>query len=254
MHTSTSPQYAMIASLDVARKQMVMEGYKLLSRTLALAEELRTQISSTGVFRVLDLAELLPEEVKNDGVTLDPTKVTVDISTCGYTVEDLQRELFTRFNIQVEKSTFNTLSLLLTIGTTRSKVSRLYDALMRIAREGRAPRRLYQASDIPEFTALRFLPRDAYYCGGEPLPILDDKDNVNKALVDRVCADQITPYPPGIPVLVPGQIVTRAVLDYLAGLLRSQKRMELHGIVHDGYIPCLRVVKASEERGLKGLG
>ena len=253
MHTSTSPQYAMIASLDVARKQMVMEGYKLLSRTLALAQELRSQISTTGVFRVLDLEELLPDEVRHDDVTLDPTKVTVDISTCGYTVEDLQRELFTRFNIQVEKSTFNTLSLLLTIGTTRSKVSRLYDALMRIAREGRAPRRLYQAPDIPKFTALKFLPRDAYYCGGEPLPILDDRDNINKALVDRVCADQITPYPPGIPVLVPGQIVTREVLDYLGGLLRSQKRMELHGIVHDGYIPCLRVLKASEERGLKRL-
>ncbi|MGE5792897.1 MAG: aminotransferase class I/II-fold pyridoxal phosphate-dependent enzyme [Bacteroidota bacterium] len=253
MHTSTSPQYAMIASLDVARKQMVMEGYKLLSRTLALAQELRAQINSTGVFRVLELDELLPAEVKHDAILLDPTKVTVDISTCGYTVEDLQRELFTRFNIQVEKSTFNTLTLLLTIGTTRSKVSRLYDALMRIAREGRAPRRLYQAPDIPEFTALRFLPRDAYYCGGEALPILDDKDNVNKALVERVCADQITPYPPGIPVLVPGQIVTREVLDYLAGLLRSQKRMELHGIVHDGYIPCLRVLKVAEERGLKRL-
>ena len=253
MHTSTSPQYAMIASLDVARKQMVMEGYKLLSRTLALAQELRSQINSTGVFRVLDLAELLPDEVKGDGITLDPTKVTVDISTCGYTVEDLQRELFTRFNIQVEKSTFNTLTLLLTIGTTRSKVSRLYDALMRIAREGRAPRRLYQAPDIPEFTTLRCLPRDAYYCGGEALPILDEKDNINKTLVDRVCADQITPYPPGIPVLVPGQIVTREVLDYLAGLLRSQKRMELHGIVHDGYIPCLRVLKVAEERGLRRL-
>jgi arginine decarboxylase len=253
MHTSTSPQYAMIASLDVARKQMVMEGYKLLSRTLALAQELRAQINSTGVFRVLELEELVPDEVKHDGIRLDPTKVTVDISTCGYTVEDLQRELFTRFNIQVEKSTFNTLTLLLTIGTTRSKVSRLYDALMRIAREGRAPRRLYQAPDIPEFTALRFLPRDAYYCGGESLPLLDEKDNVNKALVERVCADQITPYPPGIPVLVPGQIVTREVLDYLAGLLRSQKRMELHGIVHDGYIPCLRVLRIAEERGLKRL-
>jgi len=250
MHTSTSPQYAMIASLDVARKQMVMEGYKLLARTLALAQELRSQINSTGVFRVLELDELLPAEVKHDGILLDSTKVTVDISTCGYTVEDLQRELFTRFNIQVEKSTFNTLSLLLTIGTTRSKVSRLYDALMRIAREGRAPRRLYQAPDIPEFTQLRYLPRDAYYCGGEALPILDEKDQVNRALVDRICADQITPYPPGIPVLVPGQVVTREIVDYLAGLLRSQKQMELHGILHDGYIPCLRVLRSAEERDL----
>jgi arginine decarboxylase len=254
MHTSTSPQYAMIASLDVARKQMVMEGYKLLSRTLALAEELRSQINSTGVFRVVELEELLPDEVKHDGIRLDPTKVTVDITSCGYTVEDLQRELFTRFNIQVEKSTFNTLTLLLTVGTTRSKVSRLYDALMRIAREGRAPRRLYQFPDIPEFTRLKFLPRDAYYCGGEAVPLLDEKENPNRALTDRVCADQITPYPPGIPVLVPGQVITAEVLDFLVGLLRSQKRMELHGVVYDGYLPCLRVLRSTEERTLKKIG
>ncbi|MGH8756178.1 MAG: aminotransferase class I/II-fold pyridoxal phosphate-dependent enzyme, partial [Burkholderiales bacterium] len=88
MHTSTSPQYSMIASLDIARKQAVMEGYKLLSRTLALAKELRTQINSTGVFRVLGLDDLLPDEVRADNIKLDPTKVTVDISRCGYTVED----------------------------------------------------------------------------------------------------------------------------------------------------------------------
>jgi hypothetical protein len=58
-------------------------------------------------------------------------------------------ELYTRFNITVEKSTFNTLTLLLTIGTTRSKCSRLYDALMRIAREKRAPRRLYRTPTCP---------------------------------------------------------------------------------------------------------
>ncbi len=230
-----------------------MEGYKLLTRTLNLARELRTQINSTGVFRVLELDELLPDDVRGDGIQLDPTKVTVDISSCGYTVEELQRELFERYNIQVEKSTFNTLTLLLTIGTTRSKVSRLYDALMRIAREGRAPQRLYQFPDLPDFTRLRFLPRDAYYCGGEGVPLLDEKDNVNTALVDRVAADQITPYPPGIPVLVPGQEITREVIDYLVGLLRSQKRVEMHGIVYDGYLPCLRVLKAAEERSLRKL-
>jgi arginine decarboxylase len=254
MHTSTSPQYGIIASLDVARKQAVMEGYKLLSRTLALARELRSQINGTGVFRVLELEELLPEEVKRDDIRLDPTKVTVDISSCGYTVEDLQRELFDRYNIQVEKSTFNTLTLLLTIGTTRSKVSRLYDALMRIAREGRAPRRLYRFPEIPGFTRLRCLPRDAFYCGGEIVPLVDEKDNIRKELLDRVCADQIVPYPPGIPVLVPGQVITREIVQYLAGLLRSQKRVELHGIVFDGYLPCLRVLKPEEERGLSRIG
>ena len=253
MHTSTSPQYSMIASLDVGRKQAVMEGYKLLTRTLALAQELRHQISSTGVFRVLELDDLVPDEVKSDGVQLDATKVTVDISECGYTVEELQHELFERYNIQVEKSTFNTLSLLLTIGTTRSKVSRLYDALMRIARERRAPRRLYRTPEIPSFTHLKYLPRDAFYCGGEVLPILDEHDKLNLELNGKVVADQVTPYPPGIPVLVPGQVITQEILHYLSGLMRSHKRIELHGIVYDGYLPCVRVLTASDEKGLKKL-
>ena len=253
MHTSTSPQYTMIASLDVARKQAVMEGYKLLARTLTLANELRAQINSTRVFRVLELDDLLPETLANDRIQLDPTKVTVDISRCGYTVEELQQELFDRYNIQVEKSTFNTLTLLLTIGTTRSKVSRLYDALMRIAREGRAPRRLYQTPDLPAFSRLRYLPRDAFYCGGELLPLIDEKDRINRALNGRVSADQIVPYPPGIPVLVPGQVLTGDIIQYLLGLLRAQRRTELHGIVYDGYLPCVRVLKAAEERDLRRL-
>ncbi|MBI1943577.1 MAG: aminotransferase class I/II-fold pyridoxal phosphate-dependent enzyme [Betaproteobacteria bacterium] len=254
MHTSTSPQYGLIASLDVARKQAVMEGYKLLKRTLELALEIRKLINSTRAFRVLDLEDLLPEETKKDGIRLDPTKVTIDISGCGYTVEELQRELFDRFNIQVEKSTFNTLTLLLTIGTTRSKVSRLYDALMRLAREGRPARRLVRTPEIPAFTRLRFLPRDAYYCGGELVPVLDDKERVNRGLSHRVCADGIVPYPPGIPVLVPGQVITPRIAEYLAGLLRSQKRTELHGVVFEGYQPCVRVLRPAEEKSLKRIG
>src|SRR6476659_7016790 len=253
MHTSTSPQYGLIASLDVARKQAVMEGYKLLGRTLELAKEARGLINSTKVFRVLELEDLLPDEVRGDGIRLDPTKVTIDISGCGYTAEDLQKELFERYNIQVEKSTFNTLSLLFTIGTTRSKLSRLYDALMRIAREGRHSRRLVQTPEIPGFTRLRYLPRDAYYCGGELVPVFDERERVNRKLVGTVCADQIVPYPPGIPVLVPGQLITRDVAAYVANLLRSQKRMEMHGIVHEGYVPCVRVLKPEEEKGLRAL-
>jgi arginine decarboxylase len=253
MHTSTSPQYALIASLDISRKQAVMEGYKLLTRTLDLAKEIRQLINSTKVFRVLELEDLLPAEVRNDGIRLDPTKVTIDISGCGYTVEDLQKVLFERYNVQVEKSTFNTLTLLLTIGTTRSKVSRLYDALMRIAREGRPPRRLVQTPDIPAFTQLKFLPRDAYYCGGELLAVFDEKERVNRSLGGRICADQIVPYPPGIPVLVPGQLITSAIAGYLGDLLRSTKRMEMHGVVHEGYVPCIRVLKPEEQKGLRPL-
>jgi len=86
------------------------------------------------------------------------------------------------------------------------------------------------------------------------VPLVDEKDNIRRGLLDRACADQIVPYPPGIPVLVPGQVITREIVHYLVGLLRSQKGVELHGIVYDGYLPCLRVLKPAEERGLRRIG
>ena len=253
MHTSTSPMYSMIASLDVSRKQAVMEGYKLLERPLMLAGELREQINSTGAFRVLELDDLLPDEVKGDSIRLDPTKITVDISSCGMTVDELQQELFSRFNITIEKSTFNTITLLLTIGTTRSKCSRLYDALMRIAREKRAPRRLYRTPDLPPFTELVHLPRDAYYCGGELVPLLDENDQPNRMLIGRICADQVVPYPPGIPVLVPGQLITDNIVEYLIRYLRVQNKVELHGVVYQGYFASIRVLSLAEEKRLAPL-
>ena len=255
MHASTSPQYAIIASLDVGRKQAVMEGYKLLNQALTLAAELRDAIDATGIFRVLQLSDLLPDEVRSDGVRLDPTKITVDISGSGYSVDELQSVLFETFNIQVEKSTFNTITLLLTIGTTPSKVSRLQEALVRLARdasETRVARRRVKAPDIAEFTSLRYLPRDAYYCHGEYLPLLDTEGRPNAALDGRVCADQISPYPPGIPALVPGQVITMDIVRFLVGLLRH-KRTDIHGLVHDGDVLTLRIMSKKEERANRAL-
>ena len=83
--------------------------------------------------------------------------------------------------------------------------------------------------------------------------MFDDKERVNRALERRVCADQVVPYPPGIPVLVPGQVVTREIANYLADLLRSQKRMEMHGVVYEGYQPCVRVLTPQEAEKLRPL-
>ncbi|POZ61871.1 aminotransferase class I/II-fold pyridoxal phosphate-dependent enzyme [Chromobacterium alticapitis] len=252
MHASTSPQYNLIASLDVARKQAVMEGYRLLDRTLKLAQELREKINSTGAFRVLELEDLLPEEVREDGIRLDPTKLTVDFSRSGFTADELQQALFERYNIQVEKSTFSTITLLLTLGTTRSKLSRLYDAMLRLAKENRPPRALGRMPEIPRFTRLACLPRDAFYEAGERLPLLDDDGRPNPALCGRVCCDQIVPYPPGIPVLVPGQVIDDTILAYLARLQKTQKTIEMHGLAEDGGEFYLRVLRPDEWAELPG--
>jgi arginine decarboxylase len=246
MHTSTSPQYGLIASLDVARKQAVMEGYRLLDRTLRLAEELRAKINATGAFRVLELADLLPEEVRQDGILLDPTKLTVDISASGYSADELQHELFEHFNIQVEKSTFSTITLLLTLGTTRSKVSRLHDAMLRLAKEQRPPRQGGRLPELPRFTRLACLPRDAFYEGGERIPLLDEEGRPNPALVGRVACDQIVPYPPGIPVLVPGQIIDDAIITYFCRLLKAQKGVDIHGLIEKDAEYHLRVLRDDE--------
>jgi arginine decarboxylase len=54
-------------------------------------------------------------------------------------------------------------------------------------------------------------------------------------------------------VLVPGQLITRDIVDYLGALLHSHKRMEMHGVVHEGYVPCIRVLKPAEEASLNRL-
>ena len=246
MHTSTSPQYSIIASLDVGRRQAMMEGHKLLSRALELAAELKREINAIGAFRVLELTDLLPPEVADDGVRLDPTKLTIDISPSGLTVQEFQKELFERYHIQVEKTTFNTVSLLLTIGTTRSKVARLLEALRRIAGEQRPPRRLFRTPALPALTDLRYLPRDAYFATGETVAMVDEEERSNAALVGRIAADQVVPYPPGIPVLVPGQAISREILDFLLDLMKSHQRTHLHGVIMLGYTPCLRVLSTSE--------
>ena len=246
MHASTSPQYNLIASLDVARKQAVMEGYRLLDRSLKFARELREKINSTGAFRVLELEDLLPAEVRNDGIRLDPTKLTIDISASGFSADELRDALIERFNIQVEKNTHNTLTLLLTIGTTRSKVSRLFDAMLRLAKERRAPRTYARVPQAPGFSRLACLPRDAFYETGERLPLIDESGQPNADLSGRVCCDQIVPYPPGIPVLVPGQVIEPGVVAFLARLLQTQKSIDLHGLaLKDGAFH-VRVLTHSE--------
>lgn len=252
MHASTSPQYSLIASLDIARKQMVMEGYGLLQRTLMLAEELRNKINSTAVFRVLELSDLLDESCQEDGVLLDPTKLTVDISQSGFAADELQKILFERFNIQIEKSTFNTISLLLTIGTTRSKVSRLFDALLRLSRERRPLVSMGVLPTLPEFTGLACLPRDAFYEHGERIALLNDEGGLNHDLVGRVCCDQIVPYPPGIPVAVPGQVLDEPVLVYLIRLQQCKRGMEIHGFDEKAGRQMIRVLSFAEQNRLAG--
>lgn len=163
MHTSTSPQYALIASLDVARKQMSIEGVSRRSLCIETAARLRSAIDQTNVFSVLTLSNMLPQELLKDNVSLDPTKLTIDCSRSGFTARKIQLALFEHYGIQVEKVTHNTVSILVTLGTTDSKVLRLLRALQALAIKapGDGATRITAPATLPKLRVVTAGPADS---------------------------------------------------------------------------------------------
>lgn len=246
MHTSTSPQYPMIASLDAARRQMVMEGYSLLSRSLELSNSLRQAINSLKRFRVLEVEDLISDELKNDRIRLDRTKLTVDVSQSGYSSKEVEHLLLSKHGIQIEKSTFNTLTVLITIGATHSKLNRLFLALENIERMSGNRNEGHTNGAPPDFqlslSPIRFKPRDAYYCDGERIML--------RHAGGRIATNMIVPYPPGIPLLVPGQVITPEIIETLQSY--RDYGVEIHGLSEG----MLSVMSTAEEQDLlqRGLG
>ncbi|MFO8086366.1 MAG: aminotransferase class I/II-fold pyridoxal phosphate-dependent enzyme [Bacteroidales bacterium] len=240
MHSSTSPQYPMIASLDVATRQMVMEGYSLLQRVLDLSSQLKDSINSLKKFRVLEKNDLISEELSNDNIRLDRTKITIDVSKSGMTSKQIEHLLLNKHNIQIEKTTFNTITILLTIGATHSRINRLYLALENIEKHSGNRQKHGQDKIMKNFRLLLspilYRPRLAFYAENEEIPL--------REATDRIASRMVTPYPPGIPLLVPGQIITEAIINSLTTY--RDYGVEIHGM--EGSL--LKVMKQSEEKAL----
>lgn len=224
MHSSTSPNYHIIASLDVARKQVALEGFYLLDRTLRIADSLRLSLRQLKRFRPLELEDLLPAELASDRVSLDPTKVTIDVSESGLAATEVQHLLHSSHGIQIEKLTFSTISILITIGTTVSKVNRLCSALQNIEQRFCPAESEMQSTSTFQpplaCSVLRYQPQAAFYAQSELLPIA--------AALDRISTRQIVPYPPGIPLLVPGSLITQEIIDIL--IQCHDNSVEVHGV------------------------
>ncbi|SDK28618.1 aminotransferase class I/II-fold pyridoxal phosphate-dependent enzyme [Microbulbifer yueqingensis] len=248
MHTSTSPQYGMIASLDVARKQMSIEGFEVMSRTLGFAEEIRTFVRDSTLFRCLGVEDLCSAEVADDAVRLDPTKVTIDVGCAGLSAPEAQHTLFNEFGIQVEKNTHNTLTFLVTIGTTESKLLRLKQALLKLSESAEGASAQGRGQSLPALSDIVALPRTAYFARGEQLPL--DREEITP-LLGRVSCDEIVPYPPGIPLLVPGQEITAEILAAIISYVFEREDLEMHGVRTAGGRVALRVMTEDEAQAAR---
>jgi arginine decarboxylase len=222
---STSPNLVLIASLDVARKQMALDGAALLSRTIDLAQETRRKLNQIpGVY-------CFGEELRGKpGVfALDPTKITITVKNLGYTGYEAEEILRRRYNVQCELADlFNCLALF-TIGTTAEAAERLVYGVTQLAREDRPidvfspsgvlERRLKTGTyALPKIPPIRMNPRDAFLAPTESVAF--------KKSAGRICAEVVTPYPPGIPVISPGEEITQEIVDYLDLELRAGVRMQ----------------------------
>jgi arginine decarboxylase len=236
---STSPNLVLIASLDVARRQMAIEGRALLSQTIELASDTRARLNAIdGVFCFGE------EQVGKPGVfAFDPTKITITVKALGYTGYEAEEILRRRYNVQCELADlFNCLALF-TIGTTREAADRLVYGVKELAREDRPidvfspsgvlERRLQTGTyNLPDIPPIRMAPRDAFLAATESVRF--------KESAGRVCAEVITPYPPGIPVISPGEEITPGVVAYLD--LEKKAGVRMQG-PYDSELRTIRVVK-----------
>ncbi len=221
MTQSTSPQVLMYASIDAARQQMATHGAELWRAALANAEWARTRINGIPGLRCLG-----HEVLEAAGVAeFDPTRLTVSALDLGHSGTELETILRDDYAIAVEAADPLAIILNVTFGDSRADVRALVDALEHYAmRFADAPGRREAAARWlrlrpPAFTRQALSPREAFFAPSVALPLAD--------CAGRVSAEIVTPYPPGIPVLGPGEEIGAETVAYLGEAAAVQ--LKVHG-------------------------
>jgi len=289
-HTSTSPNYQILASLDLGRRQAELEGYEMVQKQLELAMSIREQVTTnpklSRYFRFLVAKDLIPAEYRQSGIdsyfdvdtkwmntnmeaaweqddfVVDPTRLTLYVGETGIDGDTFKNfYLMDKYGIQINKTSRNTVLFMTNIGTTRSSVAFLIEVLSKIANEldreqdefSNPERRLYKKKvdsltknlpPLPDFSRFHdaFRPnpefgtpdgdiRKAYY-------LAYDENNYEYIEIGSgeleqeiangkkyVSAGFVIPYPPGFPILVPGQVISSDIITFM----RKLDAKEIHG-------------------------
>ena len=286
-HASTSPNQQLIASLEVARRQMELEGYGLVMNAIEIALRIREAINThpliSRYFRVLGADDMIPSEYRQSGFKdylapgttwahvvhamredefyLDPTRMTLVCGTAGFDGTQFKGLLASEYDIQLNKTSRNSVLLQSNINNTRSDVAQLIRVLVEIARGiesrlasgGEAERAAFEARvkslmtdvpDLPNFSRFHDVfrgdagkntpegdMRSAFFGAYDPslceyVPLFGAEcDRRLKEGPEMVSANFVIPYPPGFPIMVPGQVLTQETIDFM----RKLDVKEIHG-------------------------
>ena len=199
---TTSGSYLLLSSLDLSRKYMALHGEEVIARVCELAQYARDKINNIGGYYAFSR-----EIINNDSVfDYDTTKLsvhTLDVGLSGIEVHDILRD---EYDIQIEFGDLGNLLAYVSIGDSKQDLDRLISALADIYRRYKRDKTglMSQEYIAPE---LVIMPQQAFYAKKRAVPIAGSEG--------CVCCEFVTCYPPGIPILAPGERITKEIIDYI---------------------------------------
>ena len=228
---TTSASYLLLASLDISRRNLALRGREAFARVAELAEYAREEINRIGGYYAFG-----DELVNRDSVyAFDPTKLsvhTLDIGLAGIEVYDILRD---EYDIQIEFGDLGNMLAYLSIGDRKQEVERLVSALADIKRRYQKDKTgMLSQEYIPPRVVMT--PQESFYASKEQLPIQEAEG--------RICSEFVMCYPPGIPILAPGEEITDEIIEYI--LYAKEKGCSMTG-PEDEKIEKLNVV--TEKKG-----
>jgi len=208
---STSPSYLLLASLDAARQQMATQGKQLMTQTLTLAHQARTQLSQIPRISVLSAKSA---GSSSGFAALDPTRLTVTTMGLGLTGFAADEILHQQLGVTAELPSLQHVTFIISLGNTPSDIEQLVNAFVHLSQHTLSTR--FSIPHFP-FPTSHFLlpisPREAFFAPAEVRAIAH--------AVGRISAEIVCPYPPGIPVLLPGEEITEGAIAYLQQVIAA---------------------------------
>ena len=224
---TTSASYLLLSSLDISRRNLALRGRESFEKVAKMAEYAREEINSIGGYYAYG------KDIVNGGsiFDFDVTKLSVytrDIGLTGIEVYDLLRD---EYDIQIEFGDIGNILAYISIGDRIQDIERLVGALEDIKRLYSKPvSLLHNAEYITPIVAAT--PQKAFYAEKELVPI--------RETAGRICGEFVMCYPPGIPILAPGEMITQEIIDYT--LFAKEKGCSMQG-PEDGSLERLNVLK-----------
>ena len=199
---TTSGSYLLLSSLDISRRNLALRGRESFQRVAALAEYAREEINKIGGYYAFS-RELINGNSIYDFDTTKLSVHTLEIGLAGIEVYDILRD---EYDIQIEFGDIGNVLAYLSIGDRRQEVERLVSALSEVKRRYQKDKAgmLSQEYIDPHVVTT---PQESFYAEKEAVPL--------EQAAGRVCSEFVMCYPPGIPILAPGEAITQEILDYI---------------------------------------